>query len=82
MRPGGPPIRLILDKVSLTPALMGIPAKPGEVVILGRAQLVVHTGEGLLSLDRVQPAGKKVMEIAEFLRGHKVQFGERFGNPS
>jgi methionyl-tRNA formyltransferase len=81
LKAGGQPIRLILDKVSIAPALMGSSAKPGEAVLVEPARLLIQTGEGLISLDRVQPAGKKVMPIAEFLRGHKVQPGDRFGDP-
>jgi hypothetical protein len=32
----------------------------------------------VLSLDRVQPAGKRVLAIDEFLRGYSVRVGERF----
>ena len=42
-------------------------------------QLCIATGAGCLSLDRVQPAGKRTMDIAEFLRGHPVQVGDQFG---
>jgi methionyl-tRNA formyltransferase len=40
----------------------------------------VATGDGMLSLDYVQPAGKRAMPIAEFLRGHAVHVGDRFGS--
>lgn len=79
LKPGSQPLRLILDKVSLASGDTSA-AQPGEAVLVESARLLIQTGAGLLSLDRVQPAGKKVMEIAEFLRGHKVQPGERFGD--
>jgi len=36
-------------------------------------------GDGCLSVDSIQPAGKRAMNIAEFLRGHRLPPGEVFG---
>jgi methionyl-tRNA formyltransferase len=71
-------VRLILDAV--TP-LVDEPTNvaPGGVVWCDRQRLHVATGGAVLSLDRIQPAGKRAMEIAEFLRGHPIQPGEKFG---
>ncbi|MCA9210659.1 MAG: methionyl-tRNA formyltransferase, partial [Planctomycetales bacterium] len=41
-------------------------------------QLVIATGEGCLRIERIQPAGKRVMEVAEFLRGKSVPVGTCF----
>lgn len=45
----------------------------------GKRGLVVGTGEGALALDEVQPAGKKRMSGADFVRGYRIEVGERFG---
>lgn len=74
----GPPLRLILDRV--TPHAGSSTFEPGQVAEATSTRLLVQTGEGFLSLDRVQPAGKRSMEVAEFLRGHHVQPGDRFGD--
>jgi methionyl-tRNA formyltransferase len=74
-------LRLILEKVSVASAQPAETFEPGQAAVVEPARLLLQTGKGLLSLDRVQPAGKKGMEIGEFLRGHKVQVGERFGDP-
>ena len=52
---------------------------PGHVVICDGKQLIVATGDGGLSLLAVQPAGKKVMPIDQFLRGYHVRVGDRLG---
>jgi methionyl-tRNA formyltransferase len=78
LRTGHEPVRLILDAVT-PPAGASSHAPPGEVIVADRQRLHVATGGGALSLDRVQPAGKRAMDIAEFLRGHPVQVGEKFG---
>ena len=38
-----------------------------------RTMLAVETGEGLFLIGRVQPAGKREMEVEEFLRGHPLE---------
>lgn len=81
LKPGGQPLRLILEKVSVASSQSAGEFEPGQAALVEPARLLVQTGNGLLSLDRVQPAGKKAMEIGEFLRGHKVQVGESFGDP-
>ncbi len=45
----------------------------------GKRGLVVGTGEGVLVLDEVQPAGKKRMSGADFVRGYRIAVGERLG---
>jgi methionyl-tRNA formyltransferase len=77
-RPGHEPLRLILDRVSVVAASIPL-GTPGEVVHTDGKSLWIATGSTPLSLDRVQPAGKRVMEIAEFLRGHTVRVGAKFG---
>ena len=79
LKSGGSPLRLILDQVTLDSADAPPNIEPGQVAVVESAKLLIQTGKGLLSLDRVQPAGKKVMGIDEFLRGHKLQVGDRFG---
>ena len=74
-----PPLRLILDEVSLGQSERG-QTLPGRRVFPGNeACLEIATGEGVLSLDRVQPAGKRSMSSAEFLRGHVMAEDEWFG---
>lgn len=72
------PLRLIL--VAVRPVQADQPAvPPGTVVQLGGRELLVSTGEGLLSLHAVQPEGKRVLEVDAFLRGYRIRAGERFG---
>ena len=75
-RPGGEPLRLILEKVQVEPAL---PAEPGMVLEAKGDRLAIATGQQALVIDAIQPAGKRVLSAAEFLRGYPVRPGERFG---
>jgi len=77
-RPGKPPLRLIVLRASPQPT--AAPAMPGTVVAASAEQVAVAAGAGSVSLLTVQPAGKKPMPIADFLRGHLVQVGDRFGS--
>jgi methionyl-tRNA formyltransferase len=75
-----PPVRMILDAASPVPLREPVP--PGTVAYCDGQHLHVATGEDALSLERVQPAGKRIMEVAEFLRGHPIQAGQLFANPA
>ena len=55
----------------------GTAALPGTVLDAAGAGPRVATGNGALRLTMVQPAGKKSMPGAAFLRGHRLQVGER-----
>ncbi|SUN76635.1 methionyl-tRNA formyltransferase [Streptococcus massiliensis] len=43
--------------------------QPGQIIALGKKELLVATGQGALSLKTVQAAGKPKMAIADFLNG-------------
>ncbi len=43
--------------------------EPGATAAAG-GRLLVRCGEGILSIDRLQPPGKRAMDAAEWLRGH------------
>jgi methionyl-tRNA formyltransferase len=53
-------------------------APPGTVVVLGDGAAVV-TGGGALSLEEVQLAGKRSIDIDAFLRGQRGFVGSRLG---
>ncbi len=75
----GESLRLILDCVSIAES-EGSTGSPGEIVRVGKQELVVTTGEGLLAIARLQPAGKRLMDVGEFLRGHRLEPGDRLGD--
>lgn len=48
---------------------------PGTVLELSERGIEVKTGDGSVWLTRIQPAGKKAMEAAEFIRGGIMKKG-------
>lgn len=52
---------------------------PGEVIVSDKQNLIVQTGAGQLSLQKVQPAGKKPMPVADYLRGNPPSAGQILG---
>ncbi|HSM17406.1 MAG TPA: methionyl-tRNA formyltransferase [Gemmatimonadales bacterium] len=52
-------------------------ALPGTVVAAGDL-LTVACGSGALELRMVQPAGKKPLSVAEWVRGRGIEAGQRF----
>lgn len=77
-RPKGPPMRLILGPVSAADA-SDPTVPPGTVLEAPGDRIVVAAGEGAVVLETLQPAGKRMLEVREFLRGYHVRPGERFG---
>lgn len=75
-RPDGPPLRLILERVDALPAASS--AVPGTVLEAAGERLLVAAGAGTLAIHQLQPAGKRVLATAEFLRGYPVRSGQRF----
>lgn len=74
------PLRLMLERVSVAPAARGGPvAVPGTVVAVDRHALVVATGQDQLAIHQLKPAGKRTMDVSEFLRGYSVRVGDRLG---
>ena len=51
---------------------------PGEVVELTDDAILVQTGEGILAIRELQPAGKKRMTAKDYLKGPKIQAGDLF----
>jgi methionyl-tRNA formyltransferase len=77
-RPAGQPLRLIPGLVAVSDRLTD--AAPGTVLEAAEGRLVIAAGQGAVILHTIQPAGKRMFSIEEFLRGYHVRAGERFGN--
>jgi methionyl-tRNA formyltransferase len=82
---GHAPLRLIVSKAHfgiMLPA--GIPGpcvpRPGAVFALPeRGSLLVECGSDYVFIDELQPAGKRRMSAADFLRGHLLSAGAYLG---
>lgn len=53
--------------------------KPGTVTLVSDAGMEVMTGKGPLFITQIQPAGKKAMEVEQFLRGTSMPIGTVLG---
>jgi methionyl-tRNA formyltransferase len=56
--------------------------RPGEVLAVGDAGIVVACGDGALRLTMLQRPGGKRLPAAAFLQGHPLQPGARFDTPA
>lgn len=73
------PQRLLVLDVDPRPRPTG-DHPPGMLVIVAENdELLVLTGDGAVRINQLQPAGKRAMSAADFLRGHALQPGERLG---
>lgn len=78
-RAGQPAVRLILHRTQPLEA-RDESAVPGAVVPMGADRLVVTAGDHtLLEILELQPAGKKRMPASAFLRGYRLNPGDRLG---
>ncbi|QDU54546.1 methionyl-tRNA formyltransferase [Aeoliella mucimassa] len=71
---GREPLRVVIDRVQLVERAESV--EPGSAITDGN-QLLVATGDGWLEIIDLQPAGKRAMAAADFLRGYS---GGRFVN--
>ena len=72
--------RLILLKTRVAP--QATDAAPGTVVEVSRDALHVATGHGeRIAIEQVQREGGRPLQTREFLAGHPVAAGARFGGP-
>ncbi len=78
LRPSGEPLRVILEQVAVNPSDTAQP--PGTISAPDGRTLIVATGQGALAIYRLQPAGRKAMDAAEFLRGYPAESGATFGS--
>ena len=66
------------DSQNSEPEPINLELPPGQVVACNKKRLWIQTGDGILSITQIQPAGKKPMPIADFLRGNQPAIGQQF----
>lgn len=54
--------------------------KAGTIIAATREGITVQTGNGQLLLKQVQPAGKKMMNVADWLQGARMIIGVQFAS--
>jgi methionyl-tRNA formyltransferase len=72
------PVRLIVGRVDVRE--LPRTAGAGEIVTAEKGELLVASGEGAVAILELQPAGRQMMPVADFLRGHPVQPGDTLGS--
>jgi methionyl-tRNA formyltransferase len=75
-RQKGQPIRLIFGPAAVEDHAGG--SIPGTVLEAEKGRLVIAAGAGAVALISIQPVGKRLMSVEEFLRGHRIQPGDIF----
>jgi len=63
---------------SIIPTNNGAKFSPGTIEITRSKQITVHTAQGKLALDQVQPATKNKMSAHDFVNGYHIKTGDRF----
>lgn len=78
-RDNGKPLRLLIGDIR---SVSGNSEEPGTVVENQFDELWISTDDGVVAIDSLQPAGKKPMNAAEFLRGYQIKPGTLFSQSS
>ncbi len=82
-REGKPSMRVIVTRASSSSPYPFADFPPGSLVLVAHMHphlVMVKTGDEFgVGISELQPAGKKRMSATEFLRGNRVQDGDRFG---
>jgi methionyl-tRNA formyltransferase len=74
-RGSDPPSRWIVHRASVAEIETGWP--PGTIIAASSDTLAIQTGDQALAIEQIQAAGKKIMPIADFLRGNTPQVGQQ-----
>ena len=74
LRAEGNATRLIIGEAALRDVENTTAA--GTVLTADHGELVVAAGVGALALVRLQPAGRQMMAVADFLHGHPIRAGD------
>lgn len=77
------PIRLIVGRTKVVQAAelaeeSVASVEAGVVALCDSSRLWIQTGDGLISIEEIQPSGKRQMPIADFLRGQQPKVGDFF----
>ncbi|MEC8108997.1 MAG: methionyl-tRNA formyltransferase [Pseudomonadota bacterium] len=72
----GPKGRLLILRARPTDVMRPAGALAGSIAGVSKAVLHVTTGDGVMEIEKLQPAGKKPMHVADFLNGHKLFAGQ------
>lgn len=73
--PDGEPVRLNVDRVAIVESKTD--GGDAGVIVESSGRLVVAAGDSAIEILQLQPAGKRSMAAADFLRGNRVQVGDR-----
>ena len=53
--------------------------RPGVVIHAAEGILIIAAKEGAIRAEQIQPAGKKMMPVHDFLRGYPIKQGDKLG---
>jgi methionyl-tRNA formyltransferase len=53
--------------------------RPGEILKVGKEGIIVSCGRDAIAIEELQPEGKRMMTVLEFIAGHRLSPGLCFG---
>ena len=77
-RAEGEPLRVVLNQFTVAQDIPSHDFGPGQV-IESKSRFLIATGDGAISVEAIQPAGKKSQSWDAFLNGYRLVPGDKFG---
>ncbi len=68
----------VLYKIAEVEACQGYSGESGTILEVGKDKLIVATKDGAISINKIQKQGSKELLTSEFLKGNKLEVGQRF----
>ena len=73
-------VRVMITKANIALKEENFKDPPGTIVKVIKDALFVNSGKGLVQINELQPAGKKIMPARDFINGYRVKKGDRYGS--
>jgi len=67
--------RITIEKAFVKQTNSDRNAQAGEIVSVNKNEILVQTGEGILAITELKPAGKRAMSVGDYINGKRIKEG-------
>jgi methionyl-tRNA formyltransferase len=67
--------RITIEKAYAKQANFDEKAQIGEIISINKSEISVQTGNGILAINELKPAGKRTMTISDYINGKQLKKG-------
>jgi methionyl-tRNA formyltransferase len=70
--------QITIEKAFVKCAVSDKNNKIGEIILINKNEILVQTGDGILTITELKPAGKRAMSICDYANGNQIRKGMVF----